>query len=70
MTHCIGIRFFSKDDLIAMLALTRKIKIGEVTPNLAGARVAHVFFEPSTRTRLSFEMATQRCQAYPMILGC
>ena len=68
MTHCIGIRFFSKDDLIAMLALTRKIKIGEVTPNLAGARVAHVFFEPSTRTRLSFEMATQRCQAYPMIL--
>ena len=68
MTHCIGIRYFSKDDIHAMLALAADIKAGRQVPNLAGARVAHVFFEPSTRTRLSFEMATQRCQAYPMIL--
>lgn len=68
MNHCIGIRYFNKDDINAMLSLAAEIKAGNKVPNLAGARVAHVFFEPSTRTRLSFEMATQRCQAYPMIL--
>ena len=65
MNHCIGIRYFNKDDINAMLSLAAEIKAGNKVPNLAGARVAHVFFEPSTRTRLSFEMATQRCQAYP-----
>ena len=61
MNHCIGIRYFNKDDINAMLSLAAEIKAGNKVPNLAGARVARIF-EPSTRTRLSFEIATQRCQ--------
>ena len=49
MNHCIGIRYFNKDDINAMLSLAAEIKAGNKVPNLAGARVAHVFFEPSTR---------------------
>jgi aspartate carbamoyltransferase catalytic subunit len=32
----------------------------EIAPSLAGLCVANVFFEPSTRTRLSFDLAAQR----------
>ena len=43
MNHCIGIRYFNKDDINAMLSLAAEIKAGNKVPNLAGARVAHVF---------------------------
>lgn len=36
----------------------------EVDPVLTGATVANLFFEPSTRTRLSFDLAERRLGAY------
>lgn len=39
---------------------TIKFKAGEYQKNLTDKIVAHLFFEPSTRTRLSFEAATLR----------
>ena len=37
---------------------------GEPEPVLSGSCVAHLFFEPSTRTRLSFELAAKRLGAH------
>ncbi len=66
--HCIGIRFFDYEQIKSILQLASKIKNKKQIPQLSGKTVAHVFFEPSTRTRLSFEMATQKSGAFPMVL--
>lgn len=65
---CIGIRFLSRSTIETILDRATAIKTHQYSPSLEGKTVAHVFFEPSTRTRLSFEIATQRCQAHSMIL--
>ena len=41
----------------------KKVKNGEVVRNMEGQVVASLFFEPSTRTRLSFESAINRLGA-------
>jgi len=41
----------------------RRVKNGEVIRNMEGQVVASLFFEPSTRTRLSFETAINRLSA-------
>jgi len=41
----------------------RRVKNGEVIKNMEGQVVASLFFEPSTRTRLSFETAINRLSA-------
>lgn len=38
------------------------IKNNSITPNIKNKIIAHCFFEPSTRTRLSFETATLRLE--------
>ena len=38
----------------------RRVKNGEIIKNMEGQVVASLFFEPSTRTRLSFESAINR----------
>ena len=47
----------SQDDLIKVVSTTEQVKRGELTGFLDGKTVATLFFEPSTRTRLSFESA-------------
>jgi aspartate carbamoyltransferase catalytic subunit len=66
--HCIGLRFLPTSFIESVLNLAQQLKHGHATVNLNQQAVVHVFFEPSTRTRLSFEMATHRCQAFPMVL--
>ena len=56
----ISITDLSKDEIMALLKRAREF---EQNPNqriLAGKVVASLFFEPSTRTRLSFETAVNR----------
>jgi aspartate carbamoyltransferase catalytic subunit len=56
----ISINDYSKDEWLQVLDLAKKF---EKSPNqniLTGKVVACLFFEPSTRTRLSFETAVQR----------
>ncbi|MGA0241988.1 MAG: aspartate carbamoyltransferase, partial [Candidatus Marinamargulisbacteria bacterium] len=67
-THGIGIRFLSQKTIHRILVFAKQLKQKKVVLNMSNKTVAHVFFEPSTRTRLSFEMATHRCGATPMIL--
>lgn len=66
--HVLGINHLSADDVDFILTTaesfkeisTRKIK---KVPTLRGHTIVNLFFEPSTRTRLSFEIAAKRMSA-------
>jgi aspartate carbamoyltransferase catalytic subunit len=66
--HLLGLRDFSRDELEEILGATKGMKdilerpIKKV-PTLRGITVVNLFFEPSTRTRLSFELAEKRLSA-------
>jgi aspartate carbamoyltransferase catalytic subunit len=71
--HLLDIKSLSVSDVKKIFALTdsfheilqRPIK---VVPALKGKTIALLFFEPSTRTRLSFELAIRRLSGEPLIL--
>lgn len=54
----ISIRDLSLNEINVILNLAKKIKKNSPKKYLIGKIIAHCFFEPSTRTRLSFETAT------------
>ncbi len=66
--HLLGLEGVSKEDLTLILdttesfreVLDRQIK---KTPTLRGMTVLNLFYEPSTRTRISFELAEKRLSA-------
>src|SRR5436190_1313218 len=62
--HILSVEQFTPEVLDALFSLTqrmdRQVQRGEVEPLLASKIVANVFYEPSTRTDLSFQAATQR----------
>ncbi|MHB1350514.1 MAG: aspartate carbamoyltransferase catalytic subunit [Desulfobulbus sp.] len=66
--HILGIHHLSPDDIAFILRTadsfkeisTRTIK---KVPTLRGRTIVNLFFEPSTRTRLSFEIAAKRMSA-------
>jgi aspartate carbamoyltransferase catalytic subunit len=66
--HIFGIEQFSADDIAHILLIARSFKeissrpIKKV-PTLRGKTIINLFFEPSTRTRLSFEIAAKRMSA-------
>lgn len=66
--HVLGIDQLSVDDIHHILNTARSLKdisnrsIKKV-PTLRGRTVVNLFFEPSTRTRLSFEVAAKRMSA-------
>jgi len=53
----VSIRDMSLDDLNKVVDTTELVKAGKLSGFLEGKTVATLFFEPSTRTRLSFESA-------------
>lgn len=53
----VSLRDMSASDLVHIVETAGRVKRGEVGGFLAGKTVAVMFFEPSTRTRLSFESA-------------
>ncbi len=55
----VSIRDFSKQDLLHVLKVSKKMEADNATL-LSGKILATLFFEPSTRTRLSFESAMCR----------
>ncbi len=68
LKHLLGLEGVSRDDIQAILdaadsfreVLDRPIK---KVPTLRGVTVLNLFYEPSTRTRLSFELAEKRLSA-------
>ncbi|MCL5096592.1 MAG: aspartate carbamoyltransferase catalytic subunit [Candidatus Omnitrophica bacterium] len=66
--HLLDIESLSSDEILAVLDTARAFKaVGERTikkvPALRGKTVVLLFVEPSTRTRISFELASQRLSA-------
>jgi len=56
----ISMRDFSKDEILEILRLAKEMKASPPGETLKGKILASCFFEPSTRTRLSFEAAMKR----------
>ena len=63
--HILDLSTFSLDDYNTVLELTTRFKdihksSSRKLPALQGRLIANLFFEPSTRTRTSFELAAKR----------
>ncbi|MFT4178638.1 MAG: aspartate carbamoyltransferase catalytic subunit [Thermomonas sp.] len=66
--HLLGLDALPRPQLEALLRRAQAFAEGEQAPQaLAGVAVCTLFFEPSTRTRLSFQLAAQRLGAH--VLG-
>ena len=63
----ISIRHFNKEELLYILDLAKRMEQMDHTDILKGKVLALLFFEPSTRTRLSFESAMKRLGG--MVIG-
>lgn len=63
----ISIRHFNKEELLYILDFAKRMEQTNNTDTLKGKVLASLFFEPSTRTRLSFESAMQRLGG--MVIG-
>lgn len=66
--HLLDIQSLSREEIITILDTARSFRaVGErpvkKTPVLRGKTVVNLFVEPSTRTRISFELAAQRLSA-------
>ncbi|MBP5486260.1 MAG: aspartate carbamoyltransferase [Bacteroidales bacterium] len=59
----ISIQDFTKDEILHILEVAKEFEANREQNFLAGKVVACLFFEPSTRTRLSFETAVNRLGA-------
>lgn len=64
MRHFLGLEELSREQLVGLLdSAATFLGVGREAPkrtDLAGKVVANLFYEPSTRTRLSFTLATRR----------
>ena len=72
--HLLGIRELSVDEIVHLLDAAenfREISRREIkkVPALRGRTVINLFFEPSTRTRTSFEIAAKRLSADAVNVG-
>ena len=65
--HIISIEDFSREDLLHILQAARHIELQPQSNLLQGRLMATLFFEPSTRTRLSFEAAI--CKLGGKVIG-
>jgi aspartate carbamoyltransferase catalytic subunit len=66
--HLLGLEYIEREDIELILKTTKSFReilerpIKKV-PTLQGKTVVNLFFEPSTRTRISFELAEKRLSA-------
>ncbi len=71
-SHIISMRDFSRDEIDAILNMVKQfepIARGKRSDLLSGKLLATLFYEPSTRTRLSFETAMKRLGGEVIDLG-
>lgn len=59
----VSIAQYSKEKILSLIEMTREFELHPNRRILAGKVIATLFFEPSTRTRLSFETAANRLGA-------
>ena len=66
--HLLDIKSLDKSDILTVIETARQFKaVGERSikkvPSLRGKTIVNLFVEPSTRTRISFELAAKRLSA-------
>ncbi len=59
----LGIQELSREQIVRILDLAKQYKAGQGAQPLKGISVINLFFEPSTRTRTSFELAARKLGA-------
>ncbi|HEC2157749.1 TPA: aspartate carbamoyltransferase catalytic subunit [Staphylococcus delphini] len=60
MQHLVSMEHLAVEEIENLIQKAMKYKAGEAVPNLQGRYIANLFFENSTRTKCSFEMAEHR----------
>ncbi|UYO36865.1 aspartate carbamoyltransferase catalytic subunit [Bacillus zhangzhouensis] len=60
MNHLSTMSSLSKEEILQLIEEASALKKGKQEHGLAGEYVANLFFEPSTRTRFSFEVAEKK----------
>lgn len=64
----LGIEQLEASEILAILKLARRMKPQKPSPLLRGKRVILLFYEPSTRTRCSFEVAAKSMGALTVLV--
>mgnify|MGYP000872981547 CR=1 FL=1 len=62
--HLVTLADMRREDMLSLFALADRLREPGRPPLLAGRTVVNLFFEPSTRTRVSFELAAMRLGAH------
>ena len=65
----LDLEHLSRDEIISLLKLARRMHTGKPRPLLKGKRVALLFYEPSTRTRVSFEFAAKLLGTHTSVIN-
>jgi aspartate carbamoyltransferase catalytic subunit len=65
----LALEHLTADEINSFLKLSRKMQSGEPRPLLRGKRIALLFYEPSTRTRVSFEFAAKLLGTHTSVIG-
>jgi len=60
MKNLISMRDLTKEQILDLVNCAEQIETGNLKPNLSGKIMASLFYEPSTRTQLSFDTAMKR----------
>jgi len=68
LQHFLSFEGFGLEDIKALFEKAKQHLDGPATPSLSGKTVGLLFFEPSTRTRASFELAAKRLGATTLAL--
>jgi aspartate carbamoyltransferase catalytic subunit len=65
----LDLEHLSPEDIQSILKLARKMQSAEPRPLLRGKRIALLFYESSTRTRVSFEFAAKRLGTHTSVIN-
>lgn len=66
-TSLLDLKSLDKNQILRLFLSTQKLKQSGPRVLSSGERIALLFFEPSTRTRMSFESAAYRCGLGPLV---
>ena len=69
MDHFVSLSHFTRDQVRELVDMAMAMKEGSLSPTLAGKNLILLFFNPSLRTRTSFELAMQQLQGNVVTLN-
>ncbi|MHA1238172.1 MAG: ornithine carbamoyltransferase [Candidatus Odinarchaeia archaeon] len=67
--HLLSLKDYTPDEIKYIINTARSIKSGEIKPSLKNKNLAMIFQKPSTRTRVSFEVAMTQLGGHAIYLN-